>query len=232
MADIGDSNSAIAGIFEWTGKLVAENWMLLLGLTTLLTALFTFSDVLFDLSTAALMYTVTGFIALYVQLVVVVYLARRTGLLKNKSHENGSPSLGLYIRVVGQSIVFGFGVFLGLLFLVLPGLWLLSIWFMCLPALVVENEDIMSSLGRSKALADTSPWSVALIAVGIALWFVGAIAVVTWFFPDPANAALIPYFIANFVIQLVQTAGWVFALAAYIHLSKIAVRDGMRDVFA
>lgn len=67
------------------------------------------------------------------------------------------PVLG---PLIGASIVYGLGVFLGSLLLVVPGLYLGTIWIAASPVIVVEERPVFEALGRSRQLVQGSGWRV------------------------------------------------------------------------
>jgi hypothetical protein len=52
------------------------------------------------------------------------------------------------------------GVTIGLLLLVVPGLVLLTIWLLIVPAIVLEGHGVVSSFGRSRELVEGQGWNV------------------------------------------------------------------------
>jgi hypothetical protein len=62
--------------------------------------------------------------------------------------------------LIVMSILFGLGVGIGLILLVIPGLFLLTIWALTAPAIVVEGAGPLESFGRSRELVRGQGWSV------------------------------------------------------------------------
>jgi hypothetical protein len=70
------------------------------------------------------------------------------------------------------------GVTIGLILLIVPGLFLLTIWLLIVPAIMLEGHGVLSSFGRSRELVEGYGWSVfgvivltALIWIGVAIGF-------------------------------------------------------------
>jgi hypothetical protein len=63
-------------------------------------------------------------------------------------------------RLIGAGILFGLGVAVGLVLLVIPGLYLLAIWAMFAPVIVLEGAGVTESFGRSRALVSGRFWPV------------------------------------------------------------------------
>jgi hypothetical protein len=68
-----------------------------------------------------------------------------------------APVLGQLI-VVG--IVAGIGVVIGFIFIIVPGLMLLTMWSVAAPVVVMENPGGIRALGRSRELVKGSGWNV------------------------------------------------------------------------
>jgi hypothetical protein len=71
--------------------------------------------------------------------------------------EKARPYIG---RLIGAGILFGLGVAIGLILLVVPGLYLLTIWAVFAPVIVLEGTGITDSFGRSRALVSGRFWPV------------------------------------------------------------------------
>ena len=57
-------------------------------------------------------------------------------------------------------LVIGFGVGIGIVLLIVPGVWLGTVWGLVLPALLVERTGVIGALGRSRALVRGRFWAV------------------------------------------------------------------------
>lgn len=80
--------------------------------------------------------------------------------------------------VAGASILAGIGIAIGLFLLIVPGLYLITIWAVIVPAIVIERSGVLASFGRSRDLVRGYGWQVfgtlavafvILIVVGIVL---------------------------------------------------------------
>jgi hypothetical protein len=67
------------------------------------------------------------------------------------------PVLG---ALIGASILYGFGVGIGFVLLIVPGCILLTIWAVIAPAIVIEKRDVFASFGRSRELVRGYGWPV------------------------------------------------------------------------
>jgi hypothetical protein len=80
--------------------------------------------------------------------------------------------------IAGASILDGIAIGIGFILLVIPGLFLLTIWAVIIPAIVLENRGALESFGRSRELVRGNGFNVfgiivltwlILLAVGIIL---------------------------------------------------------------
>jgi ABC-type multidrug transport system fused ATPase/permease subunit len=64
------------------------------------------------------------------------------------------------LPLIGVGILAGIAIGIGFLFLVIPGLILLTIWSVIAPVIVVEHSGVMGSFGRSRELVRGNGWQV------------------------------------------------------------------------
>ena len=62
--------------------------------------------------------------------------------------------------LLGASILAGLGIAFGLVFLIVPGLILLTWWALIPPSIVLENRGVFESFGRSRELVRGHAWNV------------------------------------------------------------------------
>jgi hypothetical protein len=67
------------------------------------------------------------------------------------------PKLG---SVIGAGILAGLGIGIGFLLLIIPGLFLLTIWCMIVPVIVLEGRSVGEAFGRSREVVRGNGWSV------------------------------------------------------------------------
>jgi hypothetical protein len=94
------------------------------------------------------------------------------------------PFLGILI-VAG--IIAGFGVAIGLVLLIVPGLVLLTWWALVVPVIVLEGRRVVASFGRSRALVRGHGWTVfgvVIIAAILSTIVSNAISIMLSFLPD------------------------------------------------
>jgi hypothetical protein len=62
--------------------------------------------------------------------------------------------------VVGASILAGIAITIGLILIIVPGLYLITIWAVIVPVIVLEQSGVMASFGRSHQLVRGRGWHV------------------------------------------------------------------------
>jgi len=62
--------------------------------------------------------------------------------------------------VAGASILAGIAITIGLALLIVPGLWLITIWAVIVPVIVIERSGALASFGRSRDLVRGHGWHV------------------------------------------------------------------------
>jgi hypothetical protein len=91
-------------------------------------------------------------------------------------------------RLAVAGILAGLAITVGLIALIVPGLYLMTIWSVLIPVIVLERRAVMEAFGRSRELVSGNGWNVfyvilitfliligASIVLGIALiWLEGA----------------------------------------------------------
>jgi hypothetical protein len=106
-------------------------------------------------------------------------------------------------RVIGAAILASLGMAVGFMLLVIPGIILLLMWWVFVPAIVVEGVGVTESLSRSRALTSGHRWGILglLFIVGLVQWLVGLLI-------GLIGAALGPLVaeILNLLVTLVFTA--------------------------
>jgi hypothetical protein len=58
------------------------------------------------------------------------------------------------------SILAGIAITIGLILIIVPGLWLITIWAVIIPVIVIERSGAMASFGRSRELVRGHGWHV------------------------------------------------------------------------
>jgi hypothetical protein len=97
-----------------------------------------------------------------------VYKGMVVGLVRDVREGRPEPSVGeLFANVVPvlvplllAGLLAGIAIFAGMLLLLVPGLFLLTIWSLIAPAIVIERKGLLEAFGRSRQLVRGHGWPV------------------------------------------------------------------------
>jgi hypothetical protein len=81
----------------------------------------------------------------------------RADLSLGETVRAATPYLG---AVAGASILAGIAITIGLVLLIVPGLYLITIWAVIVPVIVLEQSGVIASFGRSHQLVKGHGWHV------------------------------------------------------------------------
>jgi len=84
----------------------------------------------------------------------------RDGRADMSISETVSAALPYLWPVAGASILAGIAIWIGLFLLIVPGLFLITIWAVIVPVIVIERSGLLASFGRSRALVRGHGWHV------------------------------------------------------------------------
>ncbi len=74
--------------------------------------------------------------------------------------EGLSQGLGRLPAALGVAILSGIGIVIGLVLLIVPGLYLATLWAVAVPVVVIERAGVGGSFSRSSELTDGRRWRV------------------------------------------------------------------------
>lgn len=74
--------------------------------------------------------------------------------------ESLSAGFRVILPLIGLSILWALGVGLGFILLIVPGIILLMMWAVAVPALVVERQGVFAAFSRSVELTKGSRWKI------------------------------------------------------------------------
>jgi hypothetical protein len=118
--------------------------------------------------------------------VSILYQGMVVELVKDVEDGRRDHSVGQLLRsvepvfwpLVGVSILFGIGVGIGFVLLIIPGLFLLVIWSVVAPVTVLERPGVFAAFGRSREIVRGNGWNVfGVIVMVFVIVFVVSIAV-------------------------------------------------------
>jgi hypothetical protein len=91
------------------------------------------------------------------------------------------------LSIIGAGLLAGIAIVIGLILLIAPGLYLLTIWSLIIPVIVLERRTAMEAFGRSRELVRGNGWNVfgvivlsILVLIAIAI----VVALFTFWLPD------------------------------------------------
>jgi hypothetical protein len=131
----------------------------------------------------------------------------RADLSVSETFSQVYPRLG---TIIVAGLLLGLAIAVGLLLLIVPGLYLMTIWIAVIPAIVLENRGIGESFGRSRELVRGYGWNVfgiivltilILLGVGIAIGLILS-PLAEWL------ASLIQQIVANTIVTPFVVAVW------------------------
>ena len=168
---------------------------------------------------AAIVSIVAGFL-LQATLVKAVEDVRdgRVDLSFGETLQAARPAVG---RVAVASILAGLAIGIGLILLIAPGLYLLTIWCLIVPVIVLEGAGTTDAFGRSRELVRGFGWQVFGTLVLVFLLMLGLGLVLGIIFSGLPTAAsnfvssIVSGTIAAPFLALVLTLGYFRLLAAH-----------------
>lgn len=172
----------VGGVIRRTFEIYADQALVLI---TAAAVVFVISAVL----SALLITTASAVLALLAVVVSLVASTLFTGMVVElvadvqDGRRDTSPGqlLQAAVPVLGQlilvGIVAGIGIVIGFILIIIPGLFLLTIWSVAAPVVVLERPGGLRALGRSRELVRGEGWNVfAVILLMVIL--VGVVSVV------------------------------------------------------
>jgi hypothetical protein len=151
----------------------------------------------------ALIVAAIGTIATYWFQGMVVEAARDI-LDGRRDHTVGSLARSA-VPVIGPlviaGILAGLAIGIGLLLLIVPGLYLLTIWAVLAPVIVIERTEALAAFGRSRELVRGSGWQVFGVIVVLFLLQLVVTAVIQAIANSAADS-VVGYSLADLVVRL------------------------------
>ncbi len=116
----------------------------------------------------------------------VLYQGMVVELVRGVQNRRRSPSFGELLRSVepvllqlmAVSVLFGLGVAIGFVLLIIPGLILLVMWSVVAPVTVLERPGALAAFARSRELVRGNGWPVfgVILSVGVTVFAVALAA--------------------------------------------------------
>jgi hypothetical protein len=125
--------------------------------------------------------------------------------------------------LVIAGILAGIAIGIGLLLLIVPGLYLLTIWAVLAPVIVIERRDVMAAFGRSRELVRGNGWQVfgvILVLFLLQLVVTGAIQAIA----NSVADTVVGYSVADLIVRLLVAP--LSALAAAVLFFELKALRG------
>lgn len=112
-----------------------------------------------------------------------LYQGMVVGLVRDVQDGRRDSSVGelfgyaapVLLALIGAGLLSGIGIGIGLVLLIVPGLYLLTIWALIAPVIVIERSGVFEAFGRSRQLVRGNGWPVFwVIVVAFLISIVGA----------------------------------------------------------
>jgi hypothetical protein len=78
-------------------------------------------------------------------------------------------ALGRWLPLIGLTICVGFGVAVGFILLIVPGVILMTMWYVANPACIVERLGVFASMARSSELTKGHRWAIFGVMILLAI---------------------------------------------------------------
>ena len=124
--------------------------------------------------------------------------------------------------LIAVGILAGIGIAIGFVLLIIPGLFLLTIWAVIVPVIVVERAGVFDSFGRSHQLVKGSGWQVFGVIVVIFLVSIVVRAIIHGIIGGISDDSFAGYAVADLIVNVILVP--LSALAAsvmYFELRRV-----------
>ena len=131
-------------------------------------------------------------------------------------------AVGLFLPILGVTLLTTLGLMLGYALLVVPGIMLHCAWMVAVPALVAEPGGVLAALGRSRRLTAGHRWPIfglALLYAVVVLLAVGlGLGLFLTGLGTDGPGALVAMLLRPFLSAAIVLGGYVGVTALYIEL--------------
>jgi hypothetical protein len=136
--------------------------------------------------------------------------------------------------LIVAGILAGLGIALGLVLLIVPGLFLLTIWSLIVPSIVLEGKSAGESFGRSRELVKGHGWQVfGVIVITIGAVIVASIIVglLTFWLPDGVDS-FVSDLISNTIVVPFVAGAWTLMYFALAQGRSVAPAEAMPEAYS
>jgi hypothetical protein len=118
-------------------------------------------------------------------------------------------------------VLAGIGIGIGLILLIVPGLFLLTIWAVIVPAIVIDRTGVLGAFGRSRQLVKDNGWRVFGVIVVLFLLNLIISAILSGI-ADAATDSFVGYALADLIVNvLVLPLSAIAATVLYVELRRL-----------
>jgi hypothetical protein len=184
---------------------------------------------------AALLTWLGAIIAAFISLVALFWLQAalvkavedvrdgRADLSLGETFETARPHLA---AVLVAGILAALGIVIGLILLIIPGLILMTLWAVIIPAIVLESRSAGESFGRSRELVRGNGWGVFGVIVLTILLLIGVSIVLSLILSPLAD------WLQGFVSQIVSgtlTAPFIAVVLTVLYFRLRAAKEPQQE---
>lgn len=138
-----------------------------------------------------------------------------------------SSVLPVLPRLAGAGILSGIGIGIGLVLLLVPGLYLLTVWAVIAPVIVIERRRVFDAFGRSRHLVEGQGWKVLKLAVTAYLLTILATVAFQVLAVEISNGPLVRIVFTTLASTL--TAPVVALVAAVLYFRLLAIKSSVPE---
>jgi hypothetical protein len=125
-------------------------------------------------------------------------------------------------NLIGAGIIAGIAIAIGFVLLIVPGLILLTIWAVIVPAIVIDRVGVFESFGRSRQLVRDNGWRVFGVIVVLFLLQIVVSGVVNAIVGGISDDSFAGYAIADLIVRmLLVPLSAIAATVMYVELRRI-----------
>jgi hypothetical protein len=160
----------------------------------------------------ALVTIVNTIVSIVAQIIITRSVALSAGWIDAGS--GGYPIMSLF----GQSIVIGLGVLVGLVLLILPGLYAASRWFIAAQIVILERRPAMDAMRESWARTETQWLSAFVIYLVVAAGMLVPVVSAFFAYEMEYSAFSLPSIVANTALSAALLFAYVSATVFWLML--------------
>jgi hypothetical protein len=124
--------------------------------------------------------------------------------------------------LLGAGLLAGIAIAIGLVLLIVPGLILLTMWAVIVPAIVIDRTGVMGAFGRSRGLVRDNGWRVFGVIVVLFLLQIVFSSIVNAIIGGISDDSFAGYAIADLIVRvLIVPLSAIAATVMYVELRRV-----------